>query len=117
MHLYIPCWSKLVLSMVSEKSPLAKRLMSQLKADSVFALPLLNKATLEPLLIQLTWMRDITVWPGRVTLQGRVAFALRPACTSLRDTVKRVGRDKEKIESLYRSASNQGVCCSIRPVF
>lgn len=86
--------------MVSEKSPLAKRLVSQLKPGSVFGMPLLSEATLEPLLIQLTWMRDITVWPERVTLQGRVAFALRPACISLRDTVERAGRDKEEIESL-----------------
>lgn len=95
--------------MVSEKSPLAKRLPSQLRPSSVFVVPLLNKATLEPFLIQLTWMRDNTVWPGRVTLQGRVAFALRPACISRRDTAKRVGRDKGETESLYRSASNQGL--------
>lgn len=98
--------------MVSEKIPSAKRPVSQLKLSSVFGWPLLNEATLEPLLIQLTWTRNIVVWSGRVALQGRVAFALRPACTSLRDTVKRVGGDQEKIENLDRLASNRGLCCS-----
>lgn len=93
VHSYSPCRLKLVLRMVSEKSPLSNRLAFQLKPDSVFGMPLLKEATLEPLLVQLTWMRDISVGPGRVTLHGRVALALRPACISLGDTVKR-GRRK-----------------------
>lgn len=90
--------------MVSEKSPLAKRSAFQLKPGSVFCTPLLKEATLEPLLVQLAWMRDVTVWPpgagpGRLALQGSVAFALGPDCISLGHTVKKRRLDGSETQS------------------
>lgn len=98
--------------MVSEKSPLAKALGSKLKPGFISVTALSSEAMLEPLLIQLTWMRDCSIWSpvteaGNVTLQGRLAFAFGPACISLGDTVNRGSKDREKRKSLYWSAPTQ----------
>lgn len=103
--------------MVSEKSPLSKALGSKLKPGFISVAALSNEAMLVPLLIQLTWMRDCSIWPpvieaGNVTLQGRLAFAFGPACISLGDTVNRGSKGREKRKSLYWSAPTQQNCCN-----
>lgn len=82
--------------MVSEKSPLTNCVTFQLKPFFIFLSVLLNEAMSEPLLIQLTSMRDSSVAGGNVTLQGRVAFAFGLACISLGDTVTEKVQIKRK---------------------
>lgn len=84
----------MALRMVSEKSPLTKPLVSQLKPSFICVAAFLNEAMSEPLLIQLTLMKDLSILSpfterGKVTLQGRVAFVFGLACISVGDTASR----------------------------
>ena len=76
VHSYTPCRARAALRTVSEKSPLMKSLGSQMKPSFICVASFPNEAIAEPLLIQLTAMRDWFTETGNVTLQGRVAFVL-----------------------------------------
>ena len=94
VHSYTPCRLRLALRMVSEKSPLKKSLVSQLKPSFIRVTAFPNEAMSEPLLVQLTSMRDLSISSlftegGNVTLQGRVTFVFGLACISVGDTVSR----------------------------
>lgn len=91
---------RLALRTVREKSPLTKTLLSQLYPSFTVDDLFLNKAIAEPLLIQLTLMRDLSSQgrpEGTVTLQGRVAFAFGLDCISVRDAVSTEKSNEEKI--------------------
>lgn len=101
VHSYTPCSSRLALRRVSEKSPLMKLLASQLKPSFICGATSPNEAISEPLLIQLTLMRDwSTLSPftkrGDVTWQGRVAFVFGLVCISLGDAVSRERKFRRK---------------------
>lgn len=107
VHLYTPCRSRPALRRVSEKSPLMKSLVSQLKPSFICSAALVNEAMSEPLVLQLTVKIDFSILSpfiegGNVTLQGRVTFVFGLACISLGDTVSREkSKDGEKIKKPF----------------
>lgn len=92
VHSYIPCRSRLALRTTSEKSPLTKSALSQLKPSFIWVAAFPNEAISEPFFIQLTAIRDwfmLSPSAESVTLQGRVAFVFGLAWISLEDTESR----------------------------
>lgn len=92
VHSYIPCRSRLALRTTSEKSPLTKSALSQLKPSFIWVAAFPNEAISEPFFIQLTAIRDwfmLSPSAKSVTLQGRVAFVFGLAWISLEDTESR----------------------------
>lgn len=111
MHSYVPCRPRLALRTVSEKSPLTKPLGSQLKPSFMCAAESLKEAMSEPLLNQLTLMRDGSVlFPfterGNVALQGSVAFVFGLVSISLGDAERREESRRSNKEALLKKCSS-----------